>query len=418
MGENAPRRVAIIGAGPTGVHLAMRLLHEGNYSVKLYEQGLVGGAMRKWSEVKLFSPWEYNKSPLAEKYLRDAKITLPEDSIFPTAAEYIEQYLEPVVNLPIFKGVLESNAKVVSVCRDGIFKVLLGKQKRVEHRFRLLIRGEDSAERIEYADYVFDTSGVKNNPGSVGTGGIHCPGELQAEKNEQILRSIPTCAYLKALVEKNVKHVVVLGSGYSAITTLKLLISKNESLSQDLRFQITWITHGGIEGQPLYVRFENDPLPERDYLAKLGNDLQKGTNEMVRHLGGRTIDTIAHKEGKMTLSLRDHGSPEENIDEVGKVDILFANTGYKPDWEMTRELQVHYCYASEGPMALAAALLAAKGSTNGEPQNCLANTSQGADSLRSPEPNFFILGEKSYGRNSSFLIKLGLQQIDEVVTIL
>ena len=38
------------------------------------------------------------------------------------------------------------------------------------------------------------------------------------------------------------------------------------------------------------------------------------------------------------------------------------------------------------------------------------------DVLKNPEPNFFILGSKSYGRNSNFLLRVGLEQVREVLT--
>jgi hypothetical protein len=44
--------------------------------------------------------------------------------------------------------------------------------------------------------------------------------------------------------------------------------------------------------------------------------------------------------------------------------------------------------------------------------------SHGGDVLRNPEPNFFILGSKSYGRNSNFLLRTGLEQVREVLTLI
>ena len=43
---------------------------------------------------------------------------------------------------------------------------------------------------------------------------------------------------------------------------------------------------------------------------------------------------------------------------------------------------------------------------------------QGAKALRNPEPNFFILGAKSYGRNSNFLLRTGFTQVREVFTLI
>ena len=50
--------------------------------------------------------------------------------------------------------------------------------------------------------------------------------------------------------------------------------------------------------------------------------------------------------------------------------------------------------------------------------DCLDQESHGPDSLKNPEPGFFILGSKSFGRNSNFLLTLGLEQIRDVFTII
>ncbi len=42
----------------------------------------------------------------------------------------------------------------------------------------------------------------------------------------------------------------------------------------------------------------------------------------------------------------------------------------------------------------------------------------GADTLTNPEPGFFLLGAKSYGRNSQFLLRTGWSQVDDVMGLL
>lgn len=59
-------------------------------------------------------------------------------------------------------------------------------------------------------------------------------------------------------------------------------------------------------------------------------------------------------------------------------------------------------------MSLAAALL---GETSAD---CLATPPAGPERVRNPEPGFFILGAKSYGRRSRFLLRTGWQQLDDV----
>jgi hypothetical protein len=89
-----------------------------------------------------------------------------------------------------------------------------------------------------------------------------------------------------------------------------------------------------------------------------------------------------------------------------QVDEIVALVGYTPDSGIYEQLQIHQCYATGGPIKLAAALL-------GEgADDCLtAGSTLAADVLKNPEPNFFILGAKSYGTNSNFLIQIGHKQI-------
>ena len=58
---------------------------------------------------------------------------------------------------------------------------------------------------------------------------------------------------------------------------------------------------------------------------------------------------------------------------------------------LSEELQIHYCYATEGPIKLAAALM----SSGGGGGDCLAQVSHGSDSLKNPEPGFYIIGVSS-----------------------
>ena len=76
---------------------------------------------------------------------------------------------------------------------------------------------------------------------------------------------------------------------------------------------------------------------------------------------------------------------------VVEADHLVSLTGYRPNADLYRELHVHQCYASDGPMKLAATLLAGGGGSG----DCLKQAAPGAATLRNPEPRFYILGMKS-----------------------
>jgi len=97
-----------------------------------------------------------------------------------------------------------------------------------------------------------------------------------------------------------------------------------------------------------------------------------------------------------------------------EADNILGMVGYRPNKSITEELQVHYCYATEGPMKLAAAMMAASGGGG----DCLSQVAPGAQTLVNPEPGFFILGMKSYGRGSGFLLRLGHEQVQHIMELI
>ena len=54
----------------------------------------------------------------------------------------------------------------------------------------------------------------------------------------------------------------------------------------------------------------------------------------------------------------------------------------------------------------------------GASSDCMAQASAGPESLVTSEPNFYLIGSKSYGRNSSFLLSVGLEQIRDLFTLI
>jgi hypothetical protein len=69
-------------------------------------------------------------------------------------------------------------------------------------------------------------------------------------------------------------------------------------------------------------------------------------------------------------------------------------------------------------MALATALLTATLAAPAASGDCLSQVAHGAETLRTPEPGYYILGAKSYGRNPNFILPVGRTQIEEVSSLL
>ena len=62
-------------------------------------------------------------------------------------------------------------------------------------------------------------------------------------------------------------------------------------------------------------------------------------------------------------------------------------------------------------MRLAAALASSSGAGSAD---CLAQVPPGKDTMRNPEPSFYIVGMKSYGRAPTFLLATGYEQVRSV----
>ena len=60
------KTVAILGAGPVGLAAAAHVLERGLEPVVLEAGPTVGHAVRQWSHVQVFSPWEYNIDKAAD----------------------------------------------------------------------------------------------------------------------------------------------------------------------------------------------------------------------------------------------------------------------------------------------------------------------------------------------------------------
>jgi cation diffusion facilitator CzcD-associated flavoprotein CzcO len=376
-------RIAIIGAGPIGLEAAAAATQAG-HDVIVYEAGRVGEAVRSWGHVQLFTPW---RMAVTEAGCAVAGVQLPDPEGYPTGAQLVTDYLQPLAAaLQVRCG-----HRVTHVGRTRRRKGdALGSVQRTDEPFALLVEGPDG-ERIEHADAVFDCSGVFGDPAPAGPGGLPVPGEAQLARAGKV-------AYGPAFVgELGGRRVLLVGDGASATTVLHQLLQLAEVPT------IHWLTPSSTT--PGFASPDDDPLPARSALHALGR--QAPSLPPVHHLPGRYLERLA-LEGDEVRAHLDDGT-------VLAVDQVVAATGFRPDHSLSRELQVHLCWGSEGPMKLAAALLSASGGGGGD---CLAQPEQGADVLRVPEPRFFVLGNKSYGRRSDFLLQRGHAQVRDVLTLL
>ena len=384
-------RLAILGGGPIGIEAAT-LASRCGLEVTVFERGPIGAFVARWGHVRMFSPWKLNRSPWGAAALHERGAELADPEAFPTGREYLRDYLRPLVEAAGLAPRIRERTTVRGVSRRDAHKGRLIGRRAAAGPFLIAASGPDGPDFVE-ADIVFDATGVYGQPGALGPGGLPAAGEDAV--SDRVERWIPDPNDRDRPAYAG-RHVLLVGDGHSAATTLELLLHLRESHPGT---RVTWALSPKL---PPYEEIPDDPLPRRRELSRFGNRAASGEIDGVAPVRG-TIRRLEPENGNIAVTFEDGATVQ--------VERIVANVGYRPDMSLSRELQVHHCYASEGPMKLAASLLA-----QGAGADCLAQESAGIDTLRSPEPNFWVLGSKSYGRNSNFLLRVGFEQIRTVLS--
>jgi thioredoxin reductase len=380
-------RVVIIGAGPVGIVAALWCRARG-LEVSVYEKGAIGDALRRWGATRLFTPLAMNVPP-------DLLARLPKppplDALL-TGPELATEVLEPLVRAEL-EGRVHTGHEVIAVGRARMSRgELAGHPLRAERPFRLLVvdNGAAGGERTVEADRVLDASGVYDRVAHVGAGGLPAVGERAL--GPRLIRHLGELhARLGAL---GGRHLVLVGHGASAANAIELLTGLLRTAPET---RVTWAVRSA-QLRPV-VEVASDPLPERARLLALANDYAQ------RPPPGLTIERRAHLE-----AIAQNGSRLAVTLSGGRrllVDEAIALTGGRPDLTPLSELTLEISPATEGAARLARALA--------NISDCLAVPAVADADLQSGEPGFFLVGQKSYGRASTFLLQTGYAQLRRII---
>lgn len=446
--DDVTPRIAILGAGPIGLEAALygRFL---GYEVTVFERGGVCQHLRKWGHVRLFTPFGMNRSPLglAAISAQGGDWRPPDDDALLTGRELVDRYYLPLAESDLLADQLRLHTEALSITRDGVLKgEKAGQAARGDAEFRILTRDSRGAESVHTADVVIDATGTYGHPNWMGVGGGPAIGELGlrlrdrraarfgqearfesgaqdgsgerdggvGERDGHVEYGLPDI--LGAERERYAgRRVLLVGAGYSAATSALAL---HELARHAPGTRTTWVTRSG--GAEPIRRFENDRLIERNALAEAANRIAEDKDSAVQHVSGTWVARIerAASTGETDTRRTEFCDALFRVELRGagartlEIDRIIANVGYRPDVSLFEELQVPICYATEGPLELAAAL------AGDDAADCLDQAAHGAETLSCGEPNFYILGAKSRGRASNFLLSVGLQQIREVFTLI
>jgi thioredoxin reductase len=365
--------VIVIGAGPVGLAAAAHLRRRGIGHRVLEAGDSVGSSILEWGHVRLFSPWRYNVDRVAVQLLEGWDAPNPEE--LPTGRDLVERYLRPLArHLDVQLG-----ARVTAISRVGMDKVRT--RSRADTPFIVRVDGKEILARA-----IIDASGTWRTPNPLGASGLPAIGEERFAS--RIRYGIPEWSHVDGTT-------LVVGAGHSAANSILSLAAMGAPVVWMTRSDAKRVLGGGAA----------DGLPAR---GKLGTDLRDLIGrKVVRWVSGFSIRELREHDGKLAVIGTQRGVETA----VRSIDTIVAATGQRPDLSMTRELRLALdpwleCAEKLGPLI------------DPNEHSCGTVRPHGAIELAHPEPGYYAIGSKSYGRAPTFLLATGYEQARSVAAMI
>lgn len=401
MAVDTPATVAILGAGPIGLEAGLYARYLG-YDVVILEQHDVAAHVRAWGHVRMFSPFAEVRSTLgiAALQAQDPDYHPPELDLRLTGHQWRDQYLLPLSQTDLIADHLQTRTRVVAVGRQRLLRHdPADAAARAADRFRILVERDDASNDHIAADIVVDCTGVFGQPLSCGAGGVAARGE--AAVRPRIAYRVPDVLGAERAAYAG-RRVLVVGTTLSAAGTV-IALTKLALRVPETR--VTWSVHRPVEEYqdgPLAV-VDDDVLPDRHRLARAVNALAAPAAPEIDLRPGTVIDAVAFDEATAEFQVWFAGQSEAE-----RFDRLVVAVGHRPDRSLYEELRVDEAPQTGGPAGPAASQWPTAHAAPAAPRP------HAAARLVTPEPNFYVLGAKSHGRNPAFLMTAGYRQIRDL----
>jgi Pyridine nucleotide-disulphide oxidoreductase len=383
---NEAKTVAIIGAGPVGLAAAAHVLERGMTPIVLEAGPEPAHAVRQWQHVQLFSPWEYNVDKAAERLLSSTGWNSPEPQVYPTGAELLERYLDPLATKTALKDVIRTSSRVTALSRLGFDKAKT--RGREKAPFEIRYQNGKGPETLR-VDAVIDASGTWFSPNPAGASGLPAIGEREAQS--KISYAMPDVLG-KDRARFAAKTVAVLGAGHSAIGTLTDLTSLARQVPGT---NVIWLLRG------------NDPAKA---FGGGANDKLIARGELGVHFATLVASGQVKVEAEFSItqivSSGDRLRVASGSGCCGRsivVDELIVATGFRPDLSFLSEVRLRLDPAIEAPVALAPLI-------DPNEHSCGTVRPHGVRELAQDEQGLYLAGIKSYGRAPTFLMITGYEQ--------
>ncbi|MFI6211378.1 FAD-dependent oxidoreductase [Nocardia brasiliensis] len=382
--------VVVVGAGPIGLAAAAELRQRG-LTTLVFERGQsAGAAVAEWNHVRLFSRWSELIAPAARRLLESTGWVAPQEDSYPTGRQWSGDYLVPLAKT-LGDDVVHLGVEVVGVARRGRDRVV--DAGRDSEPLSVRVRHADGREQRVPARAVIDASGTFGSPNPLGGDGLTALGETAAA--EQISYRVPDLDEEAVRARHAGKHTVIAGSGHSALSAIVALAGLAKGAPGT---RISWVLRRGEVGNA-FGGGAADQLPARGALglrAKAAMD--DGLLEAVTGFRTAAVETAA--DGQLVL-ISEAGTRLEGVDRV------VALTGFRPELSWLSQIRLHLDPVLEAPVQLAPLI-------DPNVHSCGTVYPHGVKKLSHPEPGFYLVGMKSYGRAPTFLALTGYEQVRSI----
>ncbi|RZK74290.1 MAG: flavoprotein [Rhodococcus sp. (in: high G+C Gram-positive bacteria)] len=384
--------VVVVGGGPIGLAAAAQLRERG-LTPQVFERGPVAGAaISEWNHVRLFSSWAELIDPAARRLLDATGWVAPDDDAYPTGQDWTSNYLQPLA--AALGDIVQLGTEVIGVARRGRDRVI--DAGRDTEPLSVHIRRADGTEDRITAQAVIDASGTWTTPNPLGGEGLPALGERAA--TEVIEYRVPNIDDPDVRTRYAGKHIVIAGSGHSALTAIVALANLESPGTR-----ISWVLRRGDVGST-FGGGEDDQLPARGALGlRAKRAVDAGLLTVVPGFRTATIEPDGDS-GRVAL-ISDTGA---RIEDVDRVVVL---TGFRPDLSWLSEIRLGLDPVLQAPVELAPLI-------DPNVHSCGTVYPHGVAELSHPEPNVFLVGMKSYGRAPTFLAMTGYEQVRSIAAAL
>lgn len=353
----------IIGAGPIGLAMAIRLL-KSNKPFTILEKGFsVGSNMLDWGHIHLFTSWKDSIDPVSLEFLKENGIDFSLSDSFPSGAEYVKDFLMKLSNL-IPSDSIKFGSEVKSIN-------YIAETKEFEIRYQ-----KGNAAKVVMSEAVFDASGTWSQPKVIFND--------QHLFTDKIYSGIPDTNYIKSLPENS--QIAVIGSGHSAMNSLMEIASNSNH-------KLTWLIRNDAP------RFGQSKVGGKsDFLEKKVAELIK--DKRIELKSGFSIKSAEGKDDGFLLK------PINNTEPLF-VNRLISNIGAFPDYSILNGFNIELDESLMIPLKMVDRI---------DPRlhSCDTVSFLFEETIITNVP-YYVIGMKSFGKASNFLLSKGFNVLDEIM---